>query len=49
MIPKKNSDTNHYSKTPYNYDINILKRLALDDYIDLNEGLIECLKRANNE
>ena len=48
---KKISDNNmgHYKITPYSYHPAVAKKLVPNPFIDLGQGLLECIQRINNE
>lgn len=41
-------DEDHYSMTPYSFIPKIGKKLVSDYYVDLGQGLLECLSEINN-
>ncbi|RPG75814.1 MAG: NAD(P)-dependent oxidoreductase [Euryarchaeota archaeon TMED85] len=39
----------HYKITPYTYDSSVAKKLVANPFIDLGQGLLECIKQINKE
>ena len=39
----------HYKITPYSYDSPVAKKLVANPFIDLGQGLLECIKEINND
>lgn len=39
----------HYIRTPYSFDIDVPARINLSSYIDISEGILDCLKEVNRE
>ncbi len=46
--PKRPSDT-HYHMTPYSYNPKIAKKLVLDSYLDLGQGILDCIESIKNQ
>ena len=43
------SNTGHYKITPYSYDPIVAKKLVANPFIDLGQGLLECIKEINKK
>jgi len=43
------SSSLHYQITPYNFSPKVAKRLVNDSYIDLGQGLLQCLEEINKK
>ena len=43
------SNTGHYKITPYSYDPIVAKKLVANPFIDLGQGLLECVKEINKK
>jgi UDP-glucose 4-epimerase len=41
--------TGHYSVTPYSFQPNTAKKLILNPYIDLGQGMIQCIEHIHNQ
>lgn len=39
----------HYIRTPYSFDIDVPVRINLSSYIDISEGILDCLKEVKKE
>lgn len=39
----------HYVRTPYSFDIDVPVRINLSSYIDISEGILDCLKEVKKE
>jgi UDP-glucose 4-epimerase len=39
----------HYKFSPYNFETKIPKKIILDSYVDLGNGIIECLNKIKND
>ena len=39
----------HYKITPYSYDSTVAKKLVANPFIDLGQGLLECIKEINKD
>ena len=39
-----NSNMGHYKITPYSYHPSVAKKLVANPYIDLGQGLLECIQ-----
>ncbi len=39
----------HYQVTPYSFHPNMARKLVLNSFIDLGQGLVECLKKIHDE
>jgi UDP-glucose 4-epimerase len=39
----------HYVRTPYSFDIDVPIRINLSNYIDISEGILDCLKEVKKE
>ena len=48
---KKISDNNigHYKITPYSYYPTVAKKLVANPFIDLGQGLLNCIQEINKE
>lgn len=46
---KKFGNTNHYRISPVNYNLNKVKKISLDTYYDLNQGLLDLIYHIENE
>ena len=44
-----NKRESHYDVTPYSYQPNLAKKLVLNSYIDLGQGIVGCLKHLDEE
>ena len=44
IIFKKNGYKNHYKVTPYSFHPTLSKKLVANPYIDMGQGLLECVK-----
>lgn len=42
-------NTGHYKITPYSYHPIVAKKLVANPFIDLGQGLLECVKQINND
>jgi len=49
LICKNPDYQGHYSITPYSFQPSMAKKLAANPYIDLGQGLIECMKKISAE
>lgn len=45
----KGTHEGHYNVTPYSFHPNLAKKLVANPYIDMGQGLVECLKSINSE
>lgn len=43
------SDTNHYTNTPYSFSPKIGRKLARNFYVDMEQGLLECLQDVSQD
>jgi UDP-glucose 4-epimerase len=41
--------TGHYEVTPYSFRPNVALKLVANPYIDLGQGLVECMRRVHHE
>ena len=39
----------HYVKTPYSFEIEVPTRINLSTYVDISEGILDCLKEVHKE
>ena len=39
----------HYKITPYSYHSSIAKKLVANPFIDLGQGLLDCIKEINKD
>jgi UDP-glucose 4-epimerase len=39
----------HYIRTPYSFDVDVPIRINLSNYIDISEGILDCLKEVKKE
>jgi UDP-glucose 4-epimerase len=39
----------HYVRTPYSFDIDVPVRINLSQYVDISEGILDCLKEVEKE
>ncbi len=39
----------HYIRTPYSFDVDVPIRINISNYIDINEGILDCLKEVQKE
>lgn len=39
----------HYIRTPYSFDVDVPIRINISNYIDVNEGILDCLKEVQKE
>ena len=40
---------NHYKITPYSIQASMSKKLISNPFIDMGQGILECIKSINNE
>ena len=49
QIEMKDADiTNHYKVTPYSFQPTASKKLVCNPYVDMGQGILECIKQINN-
>ena len=46
---KKIGKSNHYSITPVNYNLNKVQKITMENYYDLNQGLLDLIKYIENK
>jgi UDP-glucose 4-epimerase len=39
----------HYIRTPYSFDVDVPVRVNLSSYVDINEGILDCLREVRKE
>jgi UDP-glucose 4-epimerase len=39
----------HYVRTPYSFDVEVPIRINLSTYVDISEGILDCLKEVQKE
>jgi UDP-glucose 4-epimerase len=39
----------HYIRTPYSFDVEVPIRINISNYVDINEGILDCLKEVREE
>ena len=39
----------HYVRTPYSFDIDVPVRINLSSYVDISEGILDCLREVQKE
>lgn len=44
---KKDGYKNHYKYTPYTFEASVSKKLVPNPYIDMGQGILECIKAVN--
>jgi len=42
-------DNKHYTLTPYNFDEDVPLRINLSNYVDISEGIVDCLRSVKEE
>lgn len=45
----KNKKTGHYKTTPYSYYPDVAKKIFSNSYIDLGQGIVECIEKINQD
>ena len=45
----KNKKTGHYKTTPYSYYPDVAKKIFSNSYIDLGQGIMECIKKIHQD
>ena len=45
----KDKNIGHYKITPYSYHPSVAKKLVANPFIDLGQGLLECIQKINKE
>ena len=45
----KKKSTGHYKTTPYSYQPELAKKIFNNSYIDLGQGLVQCIKKINHD
>ena len=45
----KKSLVGHYKTTPYSYQPEEAKKIFSNSYIDLGQGILECIKKINQD
>ena len=45
----KNKKTGHYKTTPYSYHPDVARKIFSDSYIDLGQGIMECIEKINQD
>lgn len=48
IIYKKKKNSDHYEITPYSYNEKVAKQIIPEDFVDLGEGLLDCIKYIKN-
>lgn len=49
IIQVSDNNTGHYKITPYSYHPTVAKKLVANPYIDLGQGLLECIQEIHKE
>jgi len=49
IIYKENAKNSHYVMTPYSFESDVPIKINLPTYIDISEGLLDCLKSVDDE
>lgn len=49
IIYRENVCNNHYVMTPYSFESDVPIRINLPTYVDISEGILECLKSVDKE
>jgi len=49
IIQVQDSDFGHYRITPYSFHPTVAKKLVANPYIDLGQGLLECIQKIHND
>lgn len=45
----KSKRQRHYIRTPYSFDVDVPVRINLSNYVDISEGILDCLKEVQKE